>query len=462
MILFGRSRRDQSGHLLNLSPHDKIGMRDLARHTMMIAATGSGKTLSGIYTLTKAALRGGCAVVATCAKSEDGSFYESILRECGAPFIRLRPGGGHQIDGLDYLSSHYPPGEVGGFFDSVMELINRAGGYGGNSGEAFWPSQASLLLKRGVVALSAAGEVVSFQNLQRLLSETPVTPDGLLDQKWQQTSWSAGVFRKADKGTPETDAACNGYLVERPRLGEKTRGGIEAYCHLLFDRFLSDPCRRIFASGTSTFAPEHVTQAGVSVIIDVPALQYGAPGVFGQVMFLSILARAALKRQNPHPPIVFIVDEFPIFATQEVVRWGALGRSKGLWLLAAMQSISGLQSMLGGDEKARVAAEGILANFQTVFYGQNNDHATCMHMAEKVGKERKIYRSFNIGSRSLELFGDAQGFSMNSGGSEQEAYGLDPARLSRLSPGEFVAVQSGRVWNATGKTFLLTRFPFKG
>ena len=443
-----------------LSRHgDRLTLDDLSKHVNCIAAIGSGKTATFISEMMRFALSEGVACVCVTAKPEDGDQYQAILDDCKAPSIRMTVGGKETLNAIGEAARRFPSAEVRQLFDATLEQRNRSSGYGGHN-ESYFVAMASIRLEAAVVLLLAAGEEVSFVNIERLRLETPTERDALKGDEWKAT-WAFSVYRRADQvqSTAVTDAQTH-WLIDRPKEGEKTRAGIEGGIIQLASCFNAEPCRKVYGT-ESTFDLEEVTEDGVSLLMDTPALVWGQPAVFGMSMTLNVIARVCLQRKNPTQPVLLVIDEAPLFLSQEAVRWLSLGRSKLLWVCSAMQSVSTLIAQMGADERARVSADAALGNYGLTLYGINNDPITCTRMSDGIGKCRKRFRSSSVSSNgAMEMFGESR-MSISSSTNEQESYDLPPDTLTRLNPGEFVLVARGKTFNATGKPWMICRFQLR-
>lgn len=308
--------------LCHLTPDDPLYLTALMCHVAILASIGSGKTLSILHTLVNAALRAGVACCFACSKPTDGPMYAGWCRQANVPYVRFQPGGETAFDVLDFLSAEFPVGEVAASLDSIQEQMTKSSGLGGGHADPYWQLKASEWQRHGMTILQAAGVAVSVDNLAALFRGLARSPEQVISDSWKQSDVAVLLNAAAQKGGHRRDvaAALDFALLEFPGFDNRPRSSVESHVTLVQDRLRQYPAGDIFAGGRSTYHPQMTTRQGVSVILDTPALQWGDPGRFGQVLALSAIAKYRLARSTAADPVpvVLVCDEASL--------WARLGR----------------------------------------------------------------------------------------------------------------------------------------
>ena len=224
------------------------------------------------------------------------------------------------------------------------------------------------------------------------------------------------------------------------------------------DCFLRGMLRDLFCSSTN-IVPD-ISAEGAIIVLDIPIKEYGDLGQFSQVLFKYIWQQAMERRNvtENNRPVFMWADESQNFITSYDREFQSTARSSRACTVYLTQNLPSYYSELGG-EKGKVEADAFLGNLQTKIFHANGDSTTNEWAANIFAKSWQFRRSMNSGFSG----GGASG---SSGVSEALELDVLPQEFAMLRKGghendlcvDSIIFQGGRVWNATGKTFMKATF----
>jgi type IV secretory pathway TraG/TraD family ATPase VirD4 len=457
--------------LVSLSPHDVWTLRDAYEGSQIFGATGSGKTSGSGAAIARAFLREGFGGLVCCAKPEERETWEGYAEETGrTDDLRIfSPGGAHRFNFLRYELERAGPG--GGQTENLVNLLSvvteiaEGGSAHGGDRDRYWERAARQMLRNAIDALALAGEALTLDNLMDLIAEAPKNAAQVEDKQWQESSYLHQTLEKARRRVAtlrarevhDLQTAIRYWLKQFAELDERPRSSIVSTFTSTADMLAHGLAWELMATDV-TLIPE-VTYAGKIIILDLPLQEYGEVGRVIQGIWKTMFQRAVLRRKvKEHPRPVFLwCDEAQNFISSFDFEYQATARSARACTVFMVQNLPSYRAKLGVG--AHDAALALLGNFQTKIWHANGDHVTNIYAADTIGQ--RIIRLSNEGANVGE-----HGASASSGSSEQLHHVIPPHYFARLRKGgvenhrevEAVIFQGGKVWNATGDTYLPVTF----
>lgn len=476
--------------LLHLSPVDTWTIRDACEGVQIFGAIGSGKTSGSGAALAKAFLNAGFGGLVMCAKPEERQLWEHYAKETGREnhLVIFSPDHAWRFNWLNYELRRAGKGSgqtenLVNLFSHITEIVEGRVEPGG--GDAFWPRAMRELLRNTIDILSLAKGELTLEDICTLIAEAPQSVEDvgpLLNPaeaeaigytptasviKWWNTSFcaacigDAGQKEKTPREAHDFEVSTRYFLRTYPNLSDRTRSGIVASFTGVADMLLHGFVWELFCTETN-LVPEVTYQDGAIIVLDIPIQEYHDVGRIAQGIFKFLFQRAILRRDaNQYPRPVFLwADEAQNFVSSFDYQYQAVARSARACTAYLTQNINNYYSVLGSKSESDVNA--LLGNFQTKIFHANSDRATNQFAADMISQEETTTYSYN----SSASFDGSRGGSQSAGGSDTIRYKVLPAVFTTLRKGgpanglqvDSIIFQGGRVWNATGDTYLKAVF----
>jgi len=476
--------------LLHLSPLDTWTIRDACEGVQIFGAIGSGKTSGSGAALAKAFLRAGFGGLVMCAKPEERQLWEGYAKETGREnhLIVFSPDQHWRFNWLNYELRR--AGKGGGqtenlvsLFSHITEIVEGRVDPGG--GDPFWARAMRELIRNAIDILSLAKAELTLEDICRLIAEAPQSAEEAgpnLSQeeaeaigyiptdrtiKWWQTSFcaacvgDAGHKEKTPREAHDYKVSTRYWLQTYPALSDRTRSGIVASFTGIADMLLHGFAWELFCT-ESNLVPEVTFQDGAIIVLDIPIQEYHDIGRIAQGIFKFMFQRSILRRdaqQYPRPVFLW-ADEAQNFVSSFDYQYQAVARSARACTVYLTQNINNYFSVLGSQSESDVNA--LLGNFQTKIFHANSDRATNQYASEMISQEETTTYSYNSSANNEGNNGSSQ----SAGGSDTIRYKVLPAAFTTLRKGgpnnglavDSIIFQGGRVWNATGDTYLKAVF----
>lgn len=479
-------RWDLSDELLRWSRDDAWTLRDAVEGTLILGATGSGKTSGSGATIAHAYLSAGFGGLVLTAKSDERALWEKYCRDAGrlGDLIIIGPDAACRFNFLDHELNRTGSGaglteNIVNLFSNVMEIRERnAGSGGGRDDGTFWKQGALKCMRNAVDLVSLATGTVSVPDLVRVVLSAPLSPAQIRDKDWQQGSFCFHCLKEADKRdkTPrqqhDFSVVADYYLLEWVNLAERTRSVIQATFMGWADLLVRGLLRELFCTDT-TAAPEDV-ERGRIILVDLPVKEFGEVGQFAQVLWKYAFQRSIERRSvaaSPRPVFLW-ADEAQHFVTSYDHSFQTTCRAARVATVLLSQNYSNFIAALGGNEKARAETDSLLANLNTKILHANGDAVTNEWASRLIGRSRQFLASGNNSydaedqwTASLGIDWIGHSGSTTAGFSETFEFEVQPREFTRLRTGgppqwmvDGIVFQNGRMFEASGRTWLETAF----
>jgi hypothetical protein len=474
-----------SDELLRWSREDAWTLRNAVEGTLILGATGSGKTSGSGATLARSYLSAGFGGLVLTAKSDERALWESYCRETNrlGDLVVVGPDAKCRFNFLDHELNRRGEGSgltenLVNLFSNVMEIRERNASSGGREDGTFWKQGALKCMRNAVDLMSLATGTVSVPDLVRVVLSAPLSPAQIRDKDWQQGSFCFHCLKEADKRdkTPRQEhdfgVVADYYLLEWVNLAERTRSVVQATFMGWADLLVRGLLRELFCTDT-TVTPEDV-ERGRIILLDLPVKEFGEVGQFAQVLWKYAFQRSIERRNvtaNPRPVFLW-ADEAQAFVTSYDMQFQTTCRAARVATVLLSQNYSNFIAALGGNEKARAETDSLLANLNTKILHANGDAVTNEWASRLIGRSRQFLASGNNSydaedqwTASLGLDWLGHGGSTTAGFSETFEFEVQPREFTRLRTGgppqwmvDGIVFQNGRMFEASGRTWLETSF----
>jgi len=392
-------------------------LRDLYEGVFAVGGPGSGKSSTTIVLFFETLLRIGAGALLLTEKVGDAVAY---LAHCARldrlrDVIRVRPGGPHKINLIDYAYHMVGRASAGGT-EMVVSLLRVAtavvDGDGGRQevGEKIWDRARDNLLRNLVDLLIFAGEPLTLRNLARALATAPSTPAEVTELLRVAGEVRAGrrsldslpyfarcwfrAGRRDVEGTPAgldrhtREATLRYWKSEWPNLPDRTQGSVRFSFNEMASVLLRGDIADLCTTET-TFSLRDCLD-GTIILLDLAPKTYGQAGRMLQALFKHLwqieMERREVPPQGGVRPQLLLCDEAQGSLCEDDIRFAATARSAGVCTVMATQSIASVRRALGAD-----GAENLLGVLQTKIT-HACDGETAQWMSDLIGHDR-TYRA---------------------------------------------------------------------
>lgn len=481
-LLFGVPKQRQNGAvkasagpwdldtpLLQFSsnPADVWRIRDACEGLQCFGGIGSGKSSGSGATVAKAFLRHGFGGLVLCAPPGEKDAWLEMAEATGrsADVVVFSPEEPHAFNFLDYEMRR--GGRGGGqtenlvnLFSVVMEIVE--GKTGSAAGDDFFVRATKELLRAGIDALRLAQGSISIGDIKRLVDTAPTSTKQMQEKgqgSWRSTSYCFKTLAKAraNAGTPRDQhdyGLCENYFLRTfPQLADRTRTSVTATLNGVIDVLLHGDCYQLLGTGL-TIIPEVTYKNGAIVLVDLPIQEYGEVGRIVQGIWKYMFQRALLRRNAKEwpRPVFLYCDESQNFISSFDFKYQAECRKAKAATVYLTQNIDNYYAVLGG----KTETDALLSNFVTKCFHSNSGN-TNQWASDLISIEREV-----IIDGSVPNGGEGGSLSF----SEKDRAKVLPSAFMTLKKGgpindlivEGIIVQSGRLWNDTGETYILVQF----
>lgn len=478
---------EPQGILLHFgNEEDTWSMQDSWEGSLILGATGSGKTSGSGRMLATSFLTNQYGGLVLTAKEDEADLWRHYARQTGreAQLCIVRPGEPFKFNFLDYQSRLRA--DRGGAVENVVELFHailEAYSRNKRKADSFWANTARQLFRNLVRIIRAAECGLDFMTIRKFLSEVPLTAERARTGDWKQSVTFGRLLTEAklrSRGKPnqvEADEALLYWTVELPALCEETRSIIVTDFLSMADLFFDPSVWDLFC-GETTIIPEAVFD-GAIIVVDLPIKRYLSIGRIAQVIWKHLFQLAVERRNDPNDasrrPVFLWADEAQNFWSDHDGFFQATARSSRCATVYLTQNIPAFYAQVGG-ELAKERVDGFLANLCTKVFHSNNDPYTNQWAAEQLGKSMQYTASINHGEEPAQAGVVGRGrklleFLKESGRSRVTTspvmdFEVPPSKFTALQTGtkrcnglvESYVVKSGAQFASTGKHYLRATF----
>lgn len=462
-----------------------LDLRALFAGTIILGATGAGKSSSTLRFILREVLRLGAGGIFFTVKPEDTHDYIRYVREAGRErdlrviAIEDRPFRFNFVkEEQRYTKDPVMLAEnITGLLTTLAELGETQSSSGGDGNEKFFRQGMDRLSRSAMLVLILSGEPITMANLHRIVVSAPKTREQARSENFQNESFLYHCLKAADATAKNVSLhadweMCVTYFLEEwCTLSPRTRSVIEAMLTTLTE-VLSRGLARDLICSTSPNASPSDTYDGAIYIVDVPVLQYRETARILQTAMKYMFQRAHARRDvaKNSRPTVMVADEAQTLLVEADNEFQAIARSTRTAVIYATQSVSGMLDAMGGpSSEPRVMS--LLSNLTNKVIHQSTDARTVQWFQNLVGKSMRLMISGNNQRQNVDWLGTLLGYedeSSTAGFSEQMDFELQASDFNSLVTGgpphffaEALVYQGGRPF-PNGRSWLRTAIPQKG
>jgi type IV secretory pathway TraG/TraD family ATPase VirD4 len=221
--------------LVRFSPADIWRLQDAVEGTIIVSATGGGKTSGSGATIAKSLLLAGCGGLVLTAKVDEADLWKKYCRETGRELVVFSPTGDRTWNFLDYELRHGTGGaglteNLVQVFCNVIEVLERSSG----GGQDFWQRATRQVLRNAITLAVVSRGTLTIDLLHEIITSSPSSPEELACQAWQKSSACMACVREGEQKQKTADQerdfqiAVKFFLREFATLNPRTRSCITA------------------------------------------------------------------------------------------------------------------------------------------------------------------------------------------------------------------------------------------
>lgn len=473
--------------LFRWSRHDSFTLRDSFNGTIIMGATGSGKTTGSGQIFAKSMLARGYGGLVLTAKSDEVDTWIRYAKETNRidDLVILGADAAHKFNFLDHEMTR--PGSGAGLTENIVNLLStilevaerNSNSGGGNGDESYWVRANRQLIRNIVDLIALAKGRISVPDLYRVAISAPTSAAQVRSESWKKSSTCFRWLTEADKREmsprERSDFAvvADFFLIEFPNLSEKTRSVIVSTFTSMIDILNRGLLREIFC-GETNISPEMIEQ-GKIILIDLPVKEFGETGLFAQIIFKYAFQKSIERRdlsKNARPVFLW-ADEAQHFLTSYDMQFQTTCRSAHVATVLLTQNYSNFVAALGGSEKGRVETDSLLANLNTKILHANGDPVTNEWASGLIGRSLEMFCNGSTSRPSIDqtpvlqsLLGLQNDTSETTGFSESYEFEVQPKVFTQLRTGgpdnnfivDGIVFQGGKMFKETGRSWLPVRF----
>lgn len=438
-----RRRPARPPPVLDLGDGDAISLEDTHAGVLVTGAPGSGKTsaVAGRLTCGLHAHPARPSVVICPAKGSDLAQHRRWHALAGSPlpFLVFGAETGHAFNWLEYAVKG--PGGVNAavpMLQALQGLLTRNQPAGG---DAYFLPQGLMHLTEAVRACWLGNKRVCVRDAHKFLASAAARVEEL-----HAPGFAADTLHRL-KDVPGREADhCLDYWAEswlRTCASEKTAACIRSVAEQVVHPLMTGPVGDTLSGPDTTFSPGDL-EAGAVLYLNYPVLHGFESYKLALAIWMMCLNRYALSRPGGRP-LAAIQDEYPQTALEgEDARIAATGRSHGLSYVRVIQALPQLASCMGGGDRGRQEAMGILACHGHIIACANGCRETNEHFAGGQGMEMETVFSGSSdgGAEPFDPVRHALGLWQ-----PRANVSFGPQLLPVLKPQEFLTLRTGGARN---------------
>lgn len=341
-----------------------LSLRDLQNHLLVLGGTGSGKTSGVLRPL--AYQVAGLPNVGLVVMDGKAALPAELRNLPGMKIVDPAASKFSLVAGLS-------PTEL---IDTIADVLRPPG-----ESDPYWSDSAMGLLRRAaVVARHAGGDWWTLQGVMRIAAS---------DEELVKAKGTFPIERLLED--PLLEEALLYFAYEWRNMDAKPKSGILSHARAWISTITAHPELLAWAGtleGEDSFDLLEATRGGRLGFL-IPAHRYGRAGaavtaLLKARLYSSLKGRAERALLPEETPVVFLIDEAQEVATRDDATMLSIGRSLGLAMVGATQTVEGVKEKLGEHPAAKW-----LAVYGNVVALSGRSTATDAFVAERAGASWK-------------------------------------------------------------------------
>lgn len=447
---------------------------DTLEGTLILGATGSGKSSGPARHAAMAMLKSGFGFVVLCAKNDEARRWLTYTGEAGREddVILFNEESKLEFNILEYERRRpgKGSGEISNMVERLMSLneqskIHLSGGDGKE--EPFWNNALRRIIGKTLGLLLCSNRDISMRNMHQvvtqafdkeevelfrtikntILSTDEIDPERRKQAESDLIQWEASssfvqminlVSAKtfdSDEEQEDAENVLDYWLRDFPKLAEDTRSSIVESFKGVIEPFIQRGLlKNQFSKGMSPeLFPENIIQNKKILIVDFALKDYVIPAVFAATLVKTAFQSAAERRKveeegNPKPVCLWI-DEYQAFCSPITdALFQTTARSSWVATTFLTQNLHNLFFVMGNNQP-QARAKSLLGNMNLKYFCSNSCDVTNVWASDMIGEEMADYETLSISK-------------------DQELSKTKNQRLTkRIRPDQFTTLKTGRVDN---------------
>lgn len=451
-------------------PQDAWSLRSACEGTVILGATGSGKSSGSGRLIAEAFLRSGAGGLVLTCKGDERAAWERYCAATGRldDLVVFSPAHPWRFNFMQYEFTRPGAGSrstenLVRTFAALAEVMERKSQA---SGPDYWSRAMNQLVRNAVDLAAIARGVPTLDLISRIITTAPASPEEARCRDWQKSSTcfvciTAGHPAVKDElQRADWPQVVRFWLAEFPALSSRTRSCIVSMFSTIAEQLLRGEIGRLFCTSLN-IDPEVTFTDGRIVVLDLPVKEFGDVGVMSQVLWKFIWQRAVERRDvtRAGAPVFLWADESQHFITKYDAVFQMTSRSARAMAVHLTQSLPNLYSAMTRNE-----ADALLANLATRIWHRNSCTITNTAAADTIARTRQL--RWNSGTSTSDGADGEPHVSRTVGGADTVEHQLLPGEFQALRSGgppnqglvDGIVYQNGRLWS-TGKNYLHVTFP---
>lgn len=453
---------------------EPMTLEDVTQGTMVLGATGSGKSTCSGRTLAMSFLAkqfGGMILTTKPGEAEEWAILcDAMGRSDQIRYIRID--GPLKLNLLDYEAQR--PGKGAELTQNLIEFFRvllSVIGYRHRQqmNEGFWQQTGNQLLRNLFEVFLIAKAPMSLDRISEFVGAAPDKRSDA-DEAWREIPLFGELLSAAeDSAVEEMDRSAVKrlkyyWLVGFPDVPPETRGCVKIAFSAMLDVMRQRYIYELLSTDT-TITPECIFRGHI-IIIDLPVKEFGDAGVLVQCAFKYLFQRAIERRKNlgsqTRPAFLFI-DEAQHFFTEYDTVFQQTARSSRVATVLLSQNINNFYAHLGGDKNAQYLFNSLAGNLNTRIFHANGDFLSNDWASKMFGTWDKPVSSISATSPHHETS------SPFNSSEPRYTHGASTRNELLVQPGDFAKLRSANKRNGyqsdayiyrVGSLFQRTGLPF--
>ena len=413
-----------------------ITFADSLETTIIVGATGSGKSSGPGKYIAHAMLKKGYGFCVLCAKPDEKSRWIKYSEETkrSQDLVIFDKDSNLNFNFLEYEMSRSGQG-AGDVLNASELIINlneqiRILQNGNSKGdEKFWDNSLRRLVIRTILLLKITNETLTIHNIRKVIEESFNAEDMSIYKKIRQEATSSRKISETDRksakdkldffiehfyfirllekaykvDSDDAHITIDYWINDFANLSEKTRSIVlESALGILEPFVFNGILRNKFSEGLSfELLPENIIKNKKIVIVDFPIIEFGLSGILANAIYKMTFQKAMERRNilnedNPLP-ISLWIDEYQQFYSPIDSQFLATARSAWVANVFITQNINGIYQLTQNNQ---AQAKSLLANMNLKYFCSNSDYETNLWASNMIGEQWEYVDTINYDEKS--------------------------------------------------------------
>ena len=477
-----------------------ITFADALEGTLILGATGSGKTSGPGRHIALSMLKKGFSMCVLCAKKEEKDRWLNYAKEAGRldDIVTFDKASNLQFNFLDYEMQREGEGggdvlNVSNMLVNLNEQIRIIQSGSSRSDEKFWDNALRRLISRTISLLKYAGQNIDIYNIRKVITDSLTSEDiqvyNLIKDKATthekipnrqrqeaqedlQAMIDSNYFVKlleithALQITDELSITIGYWKHEFANLSERTRSVIIESTLGIIEPFLLDGVlKRQFAKGLSSeLLPENIIEHKKIVLVDFSVKEFGLSGILAsaiyKITFQAAMERRDIDSETDPKPCGLWIDEYQMFCYPSIdALFQSTARSSWVATVYITQNLNGIYQVMGNNQP-QSRTKALLGNINLKYFASNADYDTNRWASDMIGEHWVEIDTLNYNDKA-ELHNKTKRPERRRKVEIDEFTTLKTGRKTNRHIVEAIVFKAGKTWGDDNDNYALAKFKQK-